>query len=256
MGLGIRATRLWRLRAGVAACAVLSLFASVWSVWRIDPLAMRAQPRALEMATAWTSVLIDTPKSALLDLHQDTYGLEALTDRAVFLGTMMANSPIRAEIARRAGIPASALKVVAPLTLQQPRAPLEKGKEKRTTDILRSTDQYRLDMEVDPTVPVLDLYTQAPSAAQAVRLANVSVDAARDYVDGLAKTEGTPLRFQIRVRQLGRAQGAVINDGVRWQVALLTLFLTFALGCAILVGVSRIVDGWRMAALAERTADA
>jgi hypothetical protein len=256
MVLGIRSTRLWRLRAGAVVCVVLSLLAAVWSVWKIDLLPPRLQPRALDMATASTSVMIDNPKSVLLDPTQDTYSLEALTDRAVLLGTVMANAPVRDSIARRAGIPASVLKVEAPLTPQQPRAPLEKGKEKHTSDILRSTDQYRLDMEVDPAVPVLDLYTQAPSAGMAVRLANAAVDAARVYVDQLAKSEGTPLRYQVRVRQLGRAQGAVINDGVRWQVAMLVFFLAFALGCAGLFVISRMVDGWRTAALTERPAEA
>ncbi len=255
MGFGIKTTRLWRLRYLVAACAVLALAASVWSVWRVD-LRHQRKPRALDMATAWTSMMVDNPKPTLLDLTQDTYSLEALSDRAVVLGTVMANGPLREAIARRAGVPAHVLRVDAPLTPIQPRVPVERGKEKKTSDILRSTDQYRLHLEVDPTVPVLDVYSQAPSARMAEQLADAAVAAAREYIDQLGVAEGTPERYRIHVRQLGRAHGEVINPGVRWQVAFLAFSLTFGLGCAVLITLSWIGDGWRMARLADKPADA
>jgi hypothetical protein len=256
MGFGIRRLRLWRLRRWVAVCAVLAGVVAVCSVWKVSLVPLKFQPRALDMATGWTSMLIDNPTSVVLDLRQDTYSMEALSDRGVLLGTVMANGPLREAIARRAGISPKILRVEAPLTPIQPRVPVEKGKERRTSDILRSTDQYRLHLEVDPTVPVLDIYSQAPNTKAAADLANAAVDAARVYVNQLAVNEGTQDRYRIHIRQLGRAQAAVINAGVRWQVGLLAFSLTFALGCALLIVVSRIRDGWRMASLADEPAEA
>lgn len=211
-------------------------------------------PRAFEMATATTHVVVDTPTSALLDLRRDTYSLEGLTNRAVLLGNVMASDPVRSRIARRADVPAEVLAVEAPLTPEQPRPRAESGKEKKTSDILKSTDQYRLSIEANPTVPVIDIYAQTPTAESAERLANAAVDELRRYIGDLATTEQTPAKEQIQLEQLGRAEGNVINGSVRWQAALLAFLLTFAVSCGTVLAFARIRAGWRVAAGLERSA--
>ena len=52
------------------------------------------------------------------------------------------------------------LRVDAPLTAKQPRARVEAGNEKKASDILRSNDQYRLNIQANPTVPMLDIYAR------------------------------------------------------------------------------------------------
>jgi hypothetical protein len=62
----------------------------------------------------------------------------------------------------------------------------------------------------------------------------------------------TPLRYQIRPVQLGRATGVVINEGARWQLAFLAFVLTLAVSCATVIFLARVRAGWRQAALSER----
>ena len=76
--------------------------------------------------------------------------------------------------------------------------------------------------------------------------------ACSDYLDDLARQDGTPPRDQIRLRQLGRADGAVINGGVSLRAGLLVFLLTFGAGCATAVLVHRIRRDWHVAALADR----
>ena len=252
MDFGIRIRTLWHLRAGVAASLLLALLASVWSVEKISLAPPSLSPRSLEMATAATHVVVDTPTSALLDLRRDTYSLEGLTNRAVLLGNVMASDSVQRSIARRAGVPADVLRVEAPLTSEQPRPRVEAGQEKQTADILKSTDQYRLSIQANPTVPVLDIYSQTPTAESAARLANAAVDELKAYISGLATEEETPAKEQIRLVQLGRAEGAVINGSVHWQVLLLAFFLTFAVSCATVLFLSRVRQGWLLAARVEQ----
>ena len=54
------------------------------------------------------------------------------------------------------------------------------------------------------------------------------------------------------MRQLGRADGAVINGGVSLRAAFLAFLLTFGAGCATVVLIHRIRQGWHVAALADR----
>jgi hypothetical protein len=245
MGLGKRLRNLWHLRAGVVASLLVALLVSAWSVQRISLFPPGLTPRSLEMATAATHVVVDTPTSSILDLRQDTYSLEGLTNRAVLLGNIMASTPVLQEIAARADVPPELLQIEAPLTPHNPRAPVEAGHEKRTSDILRSTDQYRLTLQANPTVPMLDIYAETPNRESAARLANASVEVLRGHLGQLATAGAIPAGKQIQLRQLGRARGTIINESVRWQVALVAFLITFAMACATTIFIARVRDGWR-----------
>lgn len=254
MGIGVRLRKLWRLRGGVGLCLGLSLFGAVWSVYHVSPGPPWLTPRALEMATASTHVVVDTPTSTVLDLRQSTNDFESLRNRAVLLGNVIAGSTVRAAIGRRARLAPGTLRVQAPLTREQAVPPPDSGNERRTGDILRSNDQYRLNIQANLSVPMLDIYAQAPTAASAALLANAAVDELRAYLVRLADAQGTPGPDRIRLLQLGRAQGTVINPGVRWEVALLAFALTFAFSWATVLFVARVRNGWRQQALIERVA--
>jgi hypothetical protein len=254
MNLGKRGNELWRRRPYVVACAVLALVVATWSVARISILPPRIEPRSLEMATAATHVVVDKPRSTILDLREDTYSLEALRQRAVVLGNVIANGEVREAIARHAGVPLDRLQIAPPLTPTQPRAVVASTDRKHATDLLASTDQYRLSVQANATVPMLDIYAQAPNAESAALLANTTVDQLRAYLAKLAVSEETPESKQIQLLQLGRAEGEVINAGIDVQVALLVFAITFVIACATLVFAGRIRDGWRAEALRERAA--
>jgi hypothetical protein len=254
MGFGARLRMLWQMRSWVAVCLVLAVLAAVWSVAKISVLPPGLASRSLELATANTQLVVDTPHSTLVDIRQDTYGLDALTNRAVLLGNVMASLPVREEIARRANVPFDALQVVPPLTPKQPRALAEAGNERHTSDILKLNDEYRLVIQGNPTVPFLQIYAQAPTAESAATLANASVDSLREHLADLAGTAKTPGSEQIKIVQLGRAQGAVINNGIQWRVAFLAFWVTFAALCATAIFLRRVREGWRLESLAAESA--
>jgi hypothetical protein len=256
MGIGIRLRKLSRLRVGLVVSIALALFAATWSIERISVLPLKLAPRSLEMATAVTHVLIDTPSSAMVDLRQDTYAVDDLKDRTIVLGNVIASGSVEAKIAERAHVPPGVLRIQAPLTAAQPSPPVDSQNARHTTDILKSTDQFRIELSVNPTVPMLDVYAQAPTAETAAALANGAVDELKSYLAQVVATQKTPMRYQIRPVQLGRATGVVINRGVQWQAALLTFLLTLGVSCATVTFLARVRAGWRQAALAERAAEA
>jgi hypothetical protein len=255
MGFGIRLRTLWRLKAGVMASIALALLVSVWSVYNISLAPPGLTARSWDMATASSHVVIDTPTSALLDLRQDTYSLQSLTNRGVLLGNVMASSPVRQAIAARAKVPIELLEVDAPLTPQQPRPPAEEGKQPKTSDIAASTNQYRLAIQAAPTVPLLDFIAQAPTAKSAAALANAAAEELKAYLARLATTQQTPAAEQIRVVVLGRAKGTVINASIHWQVPLVAFLLTLGASCATLIFLARVRRGWQLATIAERTGE-
>jgi hypothetical protein len=250
MALGRRIWDLWLLRPFVAASAVLALLMALWSVYEISLLPPKLRPRAVEMATATTHVVIDTPKSSVLDLHQNSYNFDAMTQRAIVVGNVMANGTVRESIARKAHVPADRLQITAPFTRTQPRA-VTTTNRKRPRDILESTDQYRVNIQANPTVPMLDVYALAPNVKDAETLANAAVDGLGKYLADLGVTQQIPNQNQLRLLQLGRASGTVINKGVDLQVVFLVFIVTFSLACATTIFVARVRQGLRVARLAD-----
>jgi hypothetical protein len=252
MQLGTHLRELWRLRLGVALSAALALLVAVSSIDTVSLFPPSLHDRNLEIAAASTHVLIDTPKSKIIDLRANTYDFSSLTTRADLLGNVMASAPVREYIGRRAAVDPARIEAVAPVTADVPRVLTEPGSEKRSSDILRSTDQYRLDIQANPTVPILDIYSQAPTKEAAVRLANSAVDGLRDYLLDLGRRQGITSDQQVRLEQLGRARGGVVNDGVRLQMALLSFMVVFTISCCAVLFLSRVRRGWLAAASRDR----
>lgn len=252
VGTGIRLRKLRHFKLGVVVSLALAVLAGVWSVQTISLFPPGLTPRSLEMATASTHVLVDTETSALVDLRQDTYSVEGLNNRSVVLGNIIASPQVQDRIARRANVPPERLRIQAPLTSQAPAPPVDSENARRTSDILKSTDQYRIDLKADPSVPMLNIHAQTPSAESAAALANAAVDELNAYLAKVMARQTTPLRYQIRPVQLGRATGVVINESAGWQLAFLVFVLTFAASCATVVFLARVRSGWRQAALSER----
>jgi hypothetical protein len=251
MGSGIRLRKLWGLRAGVIVSLLAASIVAVWSVNKVSLVPLGLTPRSLEMATASTHVVVDTPTSALVDLRQDTYSLEGLRNRSVLLGNVIAGTRVRRNIARRLGLPADAVRIQAPLTREQSAPSVTSESARHTSDILKSAHQYRRNIQANLTVPMLDIYSQAPTAAAASTLVNAAVDELRAYLAELAAAEDTPTRSKIQLMQLGRGEGVVINEGVDWQVALLAFLVTFGACAATVIFIDRVRAGWQVAARSE-----
>jgi hypothetical protein len=246
MRLGRHLRELSRLRAGLAISVALGLLASLWSVERISLLPPSVKSRPLEIAAAKTRALVDASTSSVLDLSVNTYDLHALTNRGMLVGNVMASPPVRAYIARRAHVPVDVLQVVAPVSVDFPRQLATDGK-KSSRDILKSPDEYRISIQVNPTVPVLDVYAQAPSVDAAQRLANGAVDGMKDYLATLGRQQGVAPDKQVHLEQLGRAKGGLLNQQVGIKVALLSFFLAFAASCLAVMALSRVRRGWTLA---------
>jgi len=241
----------WRLRTGVAISFALALAAAVVSTNHVSLLPPSLHSRAAEMAAASTQVLVDTPRSKVTNNLATTSDFASLTTRADLLGNIMASEPVRGYIAARAGITSQQIQAVAPITADVPRALVEPGSEKRASDLLRSMDQYRLDIEADPSVPIVNVYTQAPSTAKAERLANAAVAGLQTYLTDMSTLQGVQASSRIRIVQLGTARGGVLNKGANLQIALLAFIVVFSICCGLTLLISRVHRGWHFVADAE-----
>jgi hypothetical protein len=160
---------------------------------------------------------------------------------------------VREYIARRAKVRSELLQIASPVTPEFPR-PLATSGKKSTRDILKSPNQYRLSIQANPTVPILDIYAEAPTAEIARQLANGAVDGMQDYLRDLAAAQRTPADRQVHLEQLGHAKSGVINPGIRVKVGIMSFLLVFAASSATVLAVGRVRRGWKLEALAQREA--
>jgi hypothetical protein len=251
--MGRHLRELWRLRIFVGLAGFLALFIAVFSVARISVAPPGLHARHQGMAAASTRVLVDTPKTMVLDLKADTSNFVSITNRALLVGNVMAAAPVRSFIARRAGVPADLLQMTSPVTPAWPR-PLESSGKRKTSDILKSPDEYRIAIEANPTVPIIDIYTVAPDPKTAQHLANGAVEGMHDYLQYLARQQDVAPRNRVHLEQLGPATGGRVDQGVGRKVLLLTFVLAWAAGILAVVFVSRVRRGWKLEAQAERAA--
>jgi hypothetical protein len=249
MQLGRHLRELWQHRLGLIISIMLALLASVWSVAKISIAPPGIKPRTLQMAAANARALVDTPKSTVLDLDVNTYDFQSMTNRGVLVGNIMASTPVREYISRRAHIPAQLLQVSSPVTPDFPRALASSG-SRSTKDILKSPNEYRLSIQANPTVPVLDVYAEAPTAKAAEALANGAVEGMQDYLRDLGLRESIPDARQVKLEPLGRAKGSAINPGVSEKVAILSFLLAFGMCAVTVLAVDRVRRGWRVEATA------
>ena len=128
------------------------------------------------------------------------------------------------------------------------------GSDTPSRRLKSSPDEYRISIQANPTVPVLNIYTVAPDVQTAEDLANASVKGLRRYLTSVADSRGTPPRDAVALNQLGPARGGDVDPGAGLQLAIVAFVLVFLGVCLLAIFVSRVRKGWRETGPTERTA--
>jgi hypothetical protein len=242
--LGLRLPHRLTVPGAMAISAALAFLVAINSVFAIGLLPPKLERRQLQVSGAATHVLVDSPRSWILDPTALSNDFAGLTNRGEVLANLAASPSLVRRMAQRSGIAPSDLAATLRLTVGAPPVMLDPDSEQRANSIVDARDDYRLDLQADPYRPVVHIYAQAPTTAEAVKLANVSVAVLRERAARLAVADRTPPGRRPTLTQLGSARGGVIGGSVA-QVAGLTFVLMFALGLALLLLGQRALHGWR-----------
>jgi hypothetical protein len=233
-----------RLLLGIGV--VIAAIAATLSVYRIDGAGLK--PRALQYSSASTQVLVDSPKSVLGNLSQS---FEPLSARAAVYANFMASPAVLEVIGRQVGLEGGQLYAAGPVNPQAPRVVQEPTNLKRNVEITGETNPYRLNFINNSLQPTINIYSQAPTTAQAVALANAAVVGLQRYVEEGQRASKTPNNARVEIRQLGPAVGGVVNGGVSKALFALVFLAVFALWCVMLLVVIRFRENWRMSAAVD-----
>lgn len=225
------AALLWRHRLWIAPGFLAAVLAVVLTSYTVHLTPPSLERDSAQFAAASTQVLIDFPqRSSILDLEST---LDPLVERANVYARLAPSPAVLELIARKAKIDAGLIDAKGPYKPGSPRLEREPSAEKRASQLRAEREVYRLrfDSERDQSVPIVNIYSQAPTVAEAARLANAASAGMREYVTRVQREEGLSPDQTVRLRPLGKATGGVVNPGVDRQIALLTFLGTLVIWC-------------------------
>lgn len=225
MGLAALPHVLWRRRIAVAVGVLLAIAATAAGIHR--------GAGAAPTASSLTLVLIDTPKSLVIDAQ--ARGADTIYTRARLVGSLIASDDAKAAIARRGRLQPSELAIAGPGAAAPPNVTTPLADQAIT--VARPTQPYLVSVEVAPNLPIISIDANAPHRDEAVKLGRAAVDTlpsvARVAPGGgsnvVIKQLGGPL---IRTNVPGRGRAKAVIGG-------LALFILWCLGCVVFDGMVR-----------------
>src|SRR4051812_20932347 len=150
---------------------------------------LNAQARD-NVSAAATNVLIDFPGPSVVDRDATAADVANLQSRAELYGRLLVTDPVLDRVARRAGLPPGQIAGIARTTASVPISLREPGSEVRAAQIRDTRVPYHLELQARTTAPILSIYSQAPTTAEAERLGDAAVLGLRDYLRDLARQQG------------------------------------------------------------------
>jgi hypothetical protein len=188
--------------------------------------------RSSVYAAATTQMVVDSPRSALGDIQSS---LEPFTARAGVFALLMTSPQALDAIGHAAGIPGGAIAAEGPPTATMPQV----GSSPTQLDT-----PYKLQLNQDPTLPTVDIYAQAPTADQAIKLANGAVTGFATYLKTLQVQGSVPNGQRVEIRQLGSAIGGVVDSSASTKVAGMVTIVVLLLWCGGILFVAKLKAAW------------
>jgi hypothetical protein len=220
-----------RFVCATLACAAALAVLSTHAVSLFPP---GIHKRGLEFSVAKGQVLVDTPRSTLLDAFDD---VSAPSDTAITYTLYLQTQDARARIARAAGIKPSQLAASGPFTelINRPnivrKLPVP-GPPKPTER------DYRIVLDAGGPRPILTVYAQAPTETEAVALVRATTATLRQSVAS-DEAAGGDRASGVTLRPLGITRGGTVNNGVEWQLMLFVFLLVAGSGIGIALARAR-----------------
>jgi hypothetical protein len=235
--LGMHLREVWQHKIGLATVIVVALLvgARVYGFGLLPPSGLKATE-----GEATARVL---PESTAVDLRQSTYNLEELNNRAKLVGNAIGTAEVAEMIGEKMGVSPSEISLQTPLTTEY---------AEKDGVIAEPTTPYRLDVQADPTVPVIDIVGAAPTEDEARKLVEVTTSSLVSYVAALPKSKGNGKEVRLVPRPLGQVEAHRLAQPGKALSAFIAFLVILAIGSATVVFVSRQRREYRRASEAMR----
>lgn len=244
--------QLWRRRLIVAVGVAVALTAGVLIAYRVEAgVPPRFESRQYQVGIASAEVLVDSHSSQIIDLGGGPLRTDivALTARARLLANIMAASPMKDQIARRAGIDPRTFSASAPSLGPDALKPASLDSSPAALRPNVMTVYY------NETLPIVTADAQAADQATAARISSAAIAELGSYLETVAAQDKVPDARQLVIDPLGPARFATVERGARRRYAIVAFLFVLGLWCTAIVLISGLARNWRDAAAADRGSD-
>lgn len=202
--------------------------------------------RQYEVGIASAGVLVDSPSSQVIDLGgggQSKADIVSLSARARLLANLMATSPLKDQIARRARVAPDSMIASAPTQgLAERPSPLTTGESRVSAS---DPDARVLTVYVNEALPIITADAQAPTPGAAAAIAAAAVTELNLYLTSTAAADRVPDARRLVVKPLGPARSATVRRGPRKLFAVIACIVVFGLWCVGIMLASGLARSWR-----------
>jgi hypothetical protein len=242
MEFALALRQLWARRLWVLPGVILAVIIAVTATYRVGLIPPKLQKRALQYSTATTQVYVDSHTSSL---GSDSANDQPLVIDSNVLAHLMASPALLRMVGQYAHIPGNEIYATGPIEPNLTRFVQEPSEGQRAYEVTGEQYPYRLEFDDDTVVPVISIYSQAPTTAEAVALANGAAHALTTYLTGLEHKSNTPVSKQVTVRQLGQPTAGVGDSGIAPKLGALIFFGVLIAWCALVLLVGRFRRTWQ-----------
>jgi hypothetical protein len=220
--------QLWRHRLLVLISALVAVIVGISVAYTPSFSPVGFHKRSLELGAASTSLVVDTRQSATLDLAGS---LEPLAARATSYANLASSDPVVSLLGKQLHLTPGTIVSDPGLTGK----PQQQSALQRSSAVVSDLPVWRLSVTAVPDQPILNVSTQAPSARKAIKLADQTGVALRQYTVQQQVAQHVPKVNRITIRQLGRARGGTINSGANPTASVLGGLATFVALCLLIL---------------------
>jgi hypothetical protein len=230
---------LWRARLLVVLGAALALLVGAMLTYHVTlgvPPTFESRGHSVGIASA--QVLVDSKSSQTVDLGEDpVIDIPGLIARARLLANLIATSPLRDEIARRAGIDPPTFLATAPSIGFDSPSPAAASSTTTQPNVMNVT--------FNESLPIVTINTEAADEAKAARIARAAASELGRYLDSLVALDRVPDAHRLVVKQLGAPAHVTMRRGPRRLFAAIGFAFVFAVWCTGVISVSSLRRGFR-----------
>ncbi len=246
--------QLWSRKLLLAVGLVLALFVTLLANYRLSLSPLSLESRTLSYGSASTQVLIDTRRSSLASgssLPGD------LASRAEVLAQFLSSSEARASIATQMGVSPDVISIVnAPNTVQ--------GQSSNASSLVQQAASQAdagglsVTYQVQLGTPIVAIFTRAPNADLALRLAEASAQSLRQQITVIGDRSGVAALSPDRIvlREVGSPTGGQVSTTVDKVMVLLVFVVAFGAWCVLILVGGWLRRDWRRVSLERRDSNA
>lgn len=226
----------------MAVGVLVAVVAALAAGFRVSILPPGLHKKELSITTASTSVLVDSPSSAIGNVLVD---LRPLIARASVYNRYATTLLVRREIARAAGVPLERLIVDAPFGTNLPREATQPVAGERSQSLLEESRQYFVRFTTDSGLPIVFVTATAPTLEEALRLADGGAQGLMTHVEKVEEARRVPANQRVILRQLGSAEGGTVAQNVKTGVMAAAFIGTLIAWALLVLLVASIARNWR-----------